>query len=90
MKRLDLLKRLGLGAIAIPLASSPIALSIEEDESFQFGQIEDGVLVKFTEAMKGKPSFDALKSAGKDGFNYVWRFIMRNGIRHSDGMGIRE
>jgi hypothetical protein len=68
--------------------SSPVALNMEEEESFQFGQIENGALVKFTEAFKGKPSFDALKAAGKDGFNYVWRFIMRNGIRHSDGMAI--
>lgn len=91
MRRFDLLKRLGLGALAIPLASSPALISVEEDESYAFGQIEDGNrLVRFSETFKGKPTFDAMKQAGNEAYNYVWRYIVRGGVRHVDGMVIHR
>ena len=96
MKRTDLLKAMATLPVLGGLLSSPVATETEETAggypvTYQFAQIEDGSrLIRVSETYEGEPTFEAMKKAGAEFFNHVWRYVYRDGVRHVDSMVIHR
>ena len=86
--RSSFLKRMGLGALAavapFVVSSAPVA----EEEAYQFATVLEDETPLVGAVIRGAPTFNALQQAAKGGFNYMWRYVYRGGVRHVDGMRI--
>jgi hypothetical protein len=92
MKRKDLLARVGIaaGSASLMRLFGPGAVGetarAEEGAAPLTHQFARGEFTELSEQLAGHPNAAALMAASRDGWEYVWTYTLRNGIRFVDGM----
>ena len=82
-----------MGALAglpllLSLPSTPIAQGVEQ-EAYQFAKTgEAWELMEVGERVPGRATVELVGEAVRDGWNYVWQFVYRNGVREVHGTSI--
>jgi len=58
--------------------------------SFQLARIVGNRAVDLAEETPGVATFRTISAAVQNGFNYIWQYTLRDGVRYVDGLPIGE